>query len=733
MPNSHQKKVLAECPVEEFVGRQNELERIKKYAAIDAVSGPLILMGPPGSGISELLKQAYDRLFREQTSIIPFYFALSKSDKTARQTAQRFLHQFLLQTVAFRRRDASILGWYPDICELSELAVPADGHWIDRLVEANTHDCASNDDQTFIQTCLAAPVRAAASGARMFMMIDDCHAAARFDEMAELFATIKAVYSGSSVPYILAGRRRFSFAEATGERLMLDHLSFVEATLLVEKNAARFNVSINDQTRDLIANQFHGNALFIKFMFQSATEKCDHLESFLNVEKIHTQEIFGGRIRQYYDTVIKNIAPAEELRKGILSLLDISLTLGKKQLSVDSWQKRLALDEPAFAKTLDLLNIDELIRLTGNRVEAMDGNEILTDYIAASFRLEVIGENRAAFFGESVAAYLKHAPRLMARFYRHNASLGLRELLASFSLQEVPLAAIDYGIYTSRYKGLDEDEIAAGLATDSEYVRLPQIVYAAAAADLYKPIGELIEKERSAFAVGFQDGSYIDDEIAWVAAEIDSKLEASKELAEFWCDRLEMAALMCNFDNYKVWLIAPEGFSSEAMKMLRERNALGSSRRQAGFLKQLIETEAAVPRPVADEYEITLPMGDESELIAAHTLEEIAKRHHIAPKAINQIKAALLEASINASEHSLSPDRRIHQKFSVEDDRIVITISNRGLRLVDRRTTAIKPETERRGWGLKLIEKLMDEVKIHRTDDGTSISMTKYLNKEVLA
>jgi anti-sigma regulatory factor (Ser/Thr protein kinase) len=81
----------------------------------------------------------------------------------------------------------------------------------------------------------------------------------------------------------------------------------------------------------------------------------------------------------------------------------------------------------------------------------------------------------------------------------------------------------------------------------------------------------------------------------------------------------------------------------------------------------------------------------------------------------------------------LSPDRRIHQKFSVEDDRIVITITNRGLRLTDRRTKQIEPESERRGWGLKLIEKLMDEVKVHQSDDGTSISMTKYLTKEVLA
>ena len=728
---SDQKKILAECLAEDFVGRSDELDRILRHAK---GSGPLTLIGAPGVGVSELLKQAYDKLFQEQTQVIPFYFALGTTDETANQTAQRFLHQFLLQTVAFRRGDDSILRWHPDICELSELAVSADGHWIDRLVVACSHDCAVNDDETFLQTCFSAPVRAAASGALVIVMIDDCHAAAHSAETAKVYKALKGIYGGSSVAYVFAGRRRFNFNEANSERLILEHLAFSDATRTVEKNAARYDVAINDETRDLLANQFHGNALFIKFMFQAAAEKFDHLESFLNVQKHYTQEIFGGRIRQYYDAVINKIAASEDIEKGILSLLDVSLTLGKKQLSVASWLKRLSIGEPAFTKTLDLLNIEELIRLTGNRVEAMDGNEVLTDYIAARFRLEVSGENRAALFGESVSAYLKRAPRLMAQFYRHNASLGLRDLLGTFSLQEVPLAVLDYGAFADQYKGLENDDVMAGLRADLTPIHLPQIAYTANAADLYKPIGELIDKERSVVAIGFQEGRYVDeDEIVWVAAEIDSKLEAPKDLAEFWCDRLEMVAMMCNFHIYKVWLIAPEGFSTDAMGLIRQRNAYGSSRRQVEFLKQFLASEPAESRQVIDEYEVTVPMDGENEMIAAHTLEEIARRHNYSPKAINQIKTALLEASINASEHSLSHDRRIHQKFSVEDDRIVITISNRGLRLADRRTAQIEPESERRGWGLKLIEKLMDEVKIHQSDDGTSISMTKYLQKEVLA
>ncbi|MBP9109112.1 MAG: ATP-binding protein, partial [Pyrinomonadaceae bacterium] len=61
--------------------------------------------------------------------------------------------------------------------------------------------------------------------------------------------------------------------------------------------------------------------------------------------------------------------------------------------------------------------------------------------------------------------------------------------------------------------------------------------------------------------------------------------------------------------------------------------------------------------------------------------------------------------------------------------KITITISNRGLRLADKQPVATDDaaSNERRGWGLKLIRGLMDDVKIEDTDDGTRITMVKRL------
>src|SRR5205807_6530307 len=125
--------------------------------------------------------QAYDRLFVEQQAFIPFYFEFRAGDITARRAAVRFLSEFFLQTVAFRRRDANLIDVSPQIAELAELAAPADGYWIDRLVETYHGDNTFDEEQPFVRNCLSAPLRAAANGARSFVMLDGLEAAGQLN------------------------------------------------------------------------------------------------------------------------------------------------------------------------------------------------------------------------------------------------------------------------------------------------------------------------------------------------------------------------------------------------------------------------------------------------------------------------------------------------------------------------------------------------------------------------
>ncbi len=739
MDNSEKKRILAKIKPENFIGRTEEFDSILRHAKSESESKAMLCYTAPGVGLSELLKQVYDQLFYEQDKIIPVYFEFKKSDKNIKDAAVRFLQTFLKQTVAFRRNDTKILDASPDICEISELAIPSDGHWIDRLITACSRESELNNESAFVRNAFSSTLRAASQDANAFVMLDNLEDISYLTGETDLIEEIKEIFSRSKMPFVFAGKRRFIFsATQTGntkinraENLEIKPLSFTDSGLLAENLATQKDININEQTRDLIALQFRGNISLIKAIFNSAEEKETDLDTFQKVEQVYAESIFGGKIKAYYDSIFNEVTDNVEIQKQIVSLLYNSLTVEKEKVPIESWQKHIELVKPKFYQSMRLFNSNEIVHLTSNMIGANVNDEVLNDYITKRFRLELRADSRALVVGESLTGFLKRAPEIMAKFYRKKTAIGLRELLSVFDCQEIPISLLYYNVYKDLHKGKDSEEILSDAKKEAETTQLPQIVYTANTVSLYSPINKLTEKERSAVALGFESASYKDeDEIVWIAAEVDSKLEAKADLATFWCDRLEMVAIMCGFENYRLWLISPEGFEDEAIEVLRSRRAIGSSRKQVELLAKYLDVEDIInENSNPNEYEMVVPMGEDTELIAAHAVEEIARRHSFEPKAINQIKTALVEAFINANEHSHSPDRKIYQKFQVQDDKLVITISNRGLRFKGKEIKEIVPNEGRRGWGLKLMKTLMDDVKFEQVDDGTKISMVKNLTK----
>lgn len=139
---------------------------------------------------------------------------------------------------------------------------------------------------------------------------------------------------------------------------------------------------------------------------------------------------------------------------------------------------------------------------------------------------------------------------------------------------------------------------------------------------------------------------------------------------------------------------------------------------------------------VLREVKLTLPMAADMEIAASKTATAMAEFMRMSPDEIDEIRMAVVEACINAIEHSRADDRKVHLTFEVlgdEDDgpRLLrITVSDAGVGFspgaVEEPTIEQKLTAERkRGWGLKIIRGLMDGVEIDSGAGGTSIVMTK--------
>ncbi len=137
---------------------------------------------------------------------------------------------------------------------------------------------------------------------------------------------------------------------------------------------------------------------------------------------------------------------------------------------------------------------------------------------------------------------------------------------------------------------------------------------------------------------------------------------------------------------------------------------------------------------VMKEVTLALPMVPDMEIEASKTATAIAESMRMTPDRIDEVRMAVVEACINALEHSRAADREIYVTFQVLGDRdeemLRITVRDTGVGFspdaIEEPSMDAKIKAHRkRGWGLKIIRGLMDEVEIHSGSEGTTVVMSK--------
>ena len=130
--------------------------------------------------------------------------------------------------------------------------------------------------------------------------------------------------------------------------------------------------------------------------------------------------------------------------------------------------------------------------------------------------------------------------------------------------------------------------------------------------------------------------------------------------------------------------------------------------------------------------ELKLPILKDMELVATHTSDVVAKHMKLSEEKSAEISMALIEACINAFEHSETKED-IYIHFIISDENLTIKVIDRGVGFdasaielpnIDQKLT----DERKRGWGLMLIKELMDKVDYESDNTGTTLTMTK--NKE---
>ena len=128
--------------------------------------------------------------------------------------------------------------------------------------------------------------------------------------------------------------------------------------------------------------------------------------------------------------------------------------------------------------------------------------------------------------------------------------------------------------------------------------------------------------------------------------------------------------------------------------------------------------------------ELTIPIIHDMELAATKTAEVVAKHMGLDEEKSAEISMALIEATINAFEHSNSQVGNVEIHFVIQEETLLITVSDQGKGFDKSKVKIPKIEEKissdfKRGWGLQLIQELMDTVKYESSEEGTTVTMTK--------
>jgi len=148
-------------------------------------------------------------------------------------------------------------------------------------------------------------------------------------------------------------------------------------------------------------------------------------------------------------------------------------------------------------------------------------------------------------------------------------------------------------------------------------------------------------------------------------------------------------------------------------------------------MQELIEAKySSMSGNASSSFEMVIPMASDAELVAAKAIEQIGRNINLPPDVTNHLQLALIESCINAMEHSGSYDKKVFLKFTVSAERIEIIIESPGkffdIEAAEGLTVEEKINSEhKRGWGLKLMRTIMDEVRAERIGDRTRVILIK--------
>ncbi|KPK02298.1 MAG: hypothetical protein AMK71_02615 [Nitrospira bacterium SG8_35_4] len=395
--------LLKDFSAKNFLGRESEFELLKGIA-MEASAGDassIFLSGKRGVGKSEFMRHLYNHLFSHQNDAIPFYHSVRSAFISLENFSREYLGSFILQSLAFLKKDKSML--YSGIYSLEDLRLIAEemaDPWAVNIIDKFFEIRKDEDGMKLFSFAISTPYQSYAStGLPVVVMIDDFHKIRKFcgsaagGENKECWVMFENFLQSLHTPHIIAGfhadlQKMFFEESSIGEHLEVVNLPGLDRsnaiklfTLLCEKYSLTFESELTDYV-----DMFSGNPFYIRSFMQAARQTRSSLsdDEFWDV---YVREVTKGKIYTYWTSILKAYIMRFDMRKPSLRFLQDLYELSSDIVLTDE-SDRLSVSHEELETIINLLDSSGAVETGFSTLELAD-DTILVDIIRGLYYREI--------------------------------------------------------------------------------------------------------------------------------------------------------------------------------------------------------------------------------------------------------------------------------------------------------------------------------------------------------
>jgi serine/threonine-protein kinase RsbW len=731
------RSIFPTCPDSEFFGRSREIDYICSRAADrDRLVPNILLVGHSRIGKTEILRRVHRNLFWLHTAVVPVYYRFI-AGASPEAFAEDFIKEVIKQRVAFSRRDPDFATIELSLDHLERLLIDDyDAADMAGFIQRHREAKESGDTTAMLRNAIGVSGKGSPK-IPVYLILDDLDLAATpTPTPAGIIAELGSSLGPGGSQFLASGASGQSFeALSLGgyvETMKLDGLTEEDGVAMMVDLSAQYGIEYDTEILTQAVRTLSGNPMYIKNVIWAAFNSSRPLVTLADLAALYVDELTTGNIGFTLRGALR-LGGRDDLRvlSACIDADDTGAITTEEELA-----GRFRLTPKTLSAALERLRAMALVEVKLGAV-SWAGSSVMKDFVRYTSETGLKGKSASQVKTRLVRDILKAGYSSRGEEVRKSFSEEVLSVVRSFAGQRVLKLLFKNSAFAERRAdgasgGGAIETIGAG---EADTMELPRVV---GCFDTLKM--ERRETGPPCFiADGFQNERYeTGNEVVWILSVKEDLSPVNTGDVENFLRRVLLLRDRYRTARVMRWILSREGFTEEALKRLDIEGVYTTDAAQLAILAEALSPKGVLSSErgaqnlaPAREFELLLPRSTKSELVAVRAAEEIGAEMGFDPDSVGQIKAALVEACINAFEHSGAQSGKVHLRFVASADRLTIYVQNYGVDFDgaarERATAKAGALPHKRGWGLELMRGLMDEVRFDRLARGTRIVLVKLL------